>query len=60
MRLAEKDPTGEPLYQCDMCQIAGLRDVTIIEENGGHLCMSCWCEKERNRARRGRAVVVEH
>lgn len=59
MRLAEKDPSGEPFYQCDMCQIVGMRDVTILEENDHHLCMSCWCEKERNRVRRGRAVVVE-
>jgi hypothetical protein len=59
MQLAEKSPTGEPLYECDMCQIVGPRDVAILEENGHHLCMSCWHEKQRNRVRKGRAVLVE-
>ena len=59
MRLAEKDPFGEPLYQCDMCQIVGMREVTILEEQERHLCMSCWCEKDRNRVPREKAGVFE-
>ena len=60
MRLAEKDPFGEPLYECDMCQIVGMRDITIIDESGRHLCMSCWCERDRNRSRREPAGVFEN
>lgn len=59
MQLDEKSPTGEPLYECDMCQIVGPKDVAIIVDNGRHLCMSCWCEMQRNRARKQRAVLVE-
>lgn len=59
MRLAEKDHYGEPLYQCDMCQAVGMREVTILEEIDRHLCMSCWCERERNRGHRQKAGVFE-
>ena len=59
MRLNEKNSLGEELYQCDLCQIVGPKDSSILEENGRHLCMSCWYEKERNRVRKERAVIVE-
>jgi hypothetical protein len=42
-----------------MCQIIGMREVTIIEEGDRHLCMSCWCERERNRSRREKAGIFE-
>jgi CO dehydrogenase/acetyl-CoA synthase beta subunit len=59
MQLAERNQMGEILYECDRCQIVGPKDSCIIEENAKHLCMSCWYEKERNRVRRNRAVIVE-
>jgi hypothetical protein len=59
MQLDEKAPTGEPLYECDMCQTVGMRDVCILDEMGKHYCMSCWYEKQRNRARKHRSVLVE-
>ena len=59
MRLAEKDAYGEHLYQCDMCQIVGMRDITIIDESGRHFCMSCWLERDRNRVPRQKAGVFE-
>ncbi len=60
MRLAEKNQLGEPLYQCDRCQLIGPRDSCIIEENNRHFCMSCWYEKQRSRTSKDRrSVVVE-
>ena len=59
MRLMENNERGEELYECDRCQIRGPKDSVIIEERDGHFCMSCWCEKERNRFRKERKSLVE-
>ncbi|GEM_PF-2433052 len=60
MRLAENNELGEPLYQCDHCQLTGPKDSCIIEENHQHFCMSCWYERQRNRVSQNkRSVVVE-
>jgi hypothetical protein len=59
MQLNEKNAYGEILYECDLCQIVGARDVYIIEEKGRHLCMSCWSEQQINRANRPKAILVE-
>ena len=60
MRLVENNELGEPLYECDRCHLAGPKDSCIIEENHQHFCLSCWYEKQRNRAPKDkRSVVVE-
>jgi hypothetical protein len=59
MRPKEKNELGEELYECDHCQITGPKDSVIIEEEDRHYCMSCWCEKERNRFRKERKSLVE-
>ncbi len=61
MRLVENNELGEPLYQCDHCQIAGPKDSCIVEDNHSHYCFSCWYEVSRGRRvqRDGRSVVVE-
>jgi hypothetical protein len=59
MRLDQKNEFGEELYECDRCQIMGAKDSVIIEECDRHYCMSCWCEKERNRFRKDRKSLVE-
>jgi len=59
MRLQEKNELSEELYECDRCQITGPKDSVIIEEQDQHYCMSCWCEKERNRFRKDKMRIVE-
>ena len=59
MQINETNAYGETLYECDVCQIIGARDACIIEENGRHLCMSCWYERDRNRTKREKTVIVE-
>jgi len=59
MRLARDNGFGEPLYECDQCQIVGPKGSVIIEEQSRHLCMSCWFEKERNRVRKDKRRLVE-
>lgn len=60
MRLIEKTPMGEPLYECDDCRIVGREDsVILLEENGGHLCFSCWYERNCRRPRKEKTALVE-
>lgn len=60
MRLAEKTPMEESLYECDDCRVVGQgRFAIIFEESGEHLCFSCWYEKDRRRPRLVKSILVE-
>ena len=59
MRLTEKSPRGDALYECDACRIVGKEGtILLLEEKGRHLCFSCWYERDL-RPRREKSVLVE-
>ena len=45
-QLSESDQAVEGFFECDHCRIRGERKSFVMEEKGGHFCLSCWLEKE--------------
>ncbi len=59
MLLTDKSPKGEPLFECDSCRETGEIGSIFMDEKGAHHCLSCWCERNVNKAKQRRLSVVE-
>jgi hypothetical protein len=59
MLLPKPNSQGEPLFECDHCSAIEQRASIFVEETGGHLCLSCWLERDGRKDHKVKSILVE-